>query len=293
MDIYKYSYIDGDKVVETEEGKFFITPKCNDKKQVFRYLEQKDFPFFLPMKNSFRDSYEVYPYVEDDILPADKALDLIHILSLLHIKTTTYQTVVMDNVKELYESVSRQIQDKIDYYQKLQDDIENHIYMAPDEALFMKNVSLFYQNFQKSREYLELWYEMKKSQKEERVVFLHKQPCLLHFVDQKTPYFTHWDLSDKGYVIYDFLYFYKKDYMIVEMNPLFQIYQSKYKFTEDEMLLFFCLLLLDEKVEFISSNHYESTIVVQRHVSYAKKVSQFILEQNQKDEETDQSKFNE
>lgn len=287
LDIYKYSYIDGDKVVETEEGKFFITPKCNDKAQIFRYLEQKNFPFFLPMANSFRDSYEIYPYVDDGALPADKALDLIHILSLLHIKTTTYQTVVMDKVKELYESISSQIQADMVYYQALQDEIETHIYMAPDEALFMKNVSLFYQNLQNSREYLELWYETKKGQKEERVVFLHKQPCLSFFVDQKTPYFTHWDFSDKGYVIYDFLFFYKKDYTVVEMNPLFQIYQSKYKFNEDEMFLFYCLLLLDERMEFVSSNHYESTIVVQKHVSYAKAVSQFILKQNQKDKETD------
>ena len=37
----------------------------------------------------------------------DKAVDLIHILSLLHIKTTSYQEVAMDSIKEMYEDISK------------------------------------------------------------------------------------------------------------------------------------------------------------------------------------------
>ena len=100
FNISKCSYIHGDKFIETPRGKFIITPKSNDKVKIFRYLEQRDFPFFLPMENSISDSYELYPYVEDDILFEDKAIDLVHILSLLHIKTTSYQEVAMDSVKK-------------------------------------------------------------------------------------------------------------------------------------------------------------------------------------------------
>ena len=76
------------------------------------------------------------------------------------------------------------------------------------------------------------------------------------------------------------------------MQSLFQIYQSKYPFSEDEMYLFLCLILLDEKIDF-TSNYYENTVLVQNGVSYALKTRQFVLEQNQKNQEANQEEFNE
>lgn len=290
FNISKCSYIHGDKFIETPRGKFIITPKSNDKVKIFRYLEQRDFPFFLPMENSISDSYELYPYVEDDILFEDKAIDLVHILSLLHIKTTSYQEVAMDSVKKMYEDISNKIEQLDAYYHKLHDDIEAHIYMAPDEYLLVRNISLLYENLFLSKRYLDDWYDLKKDSTRERVVLLHKQPCLSNFVDRKTPYFIHWDLSEKGYPISDFLYFFKQHYSILEMNSLFQIYQSKFQFTKDEMYLFFSLLLLDCEISF-SSDHYKNTILVHESIFYSSKVNSFILKQNQKDQETNESKF--
>lgn len=285
-DIYKCSYVRGDKVVETERGKFFITPRCNNKDEVFRYLEKKDFPFFLPMENSTRDSYEVYSYVEDFVDVNDKAIDLVHILSLLHIKTTTYQEVVMDSVKELYEGLILEIDNLLEYYSQLVEEFENHVYMAPDEYLFMRHSSVIFDNLNRSRAYLESWYQMKKDASKERVVFLHKMPCLDTFVDMNTPYFIHWDLSTKGYVIYDFLYFYQKDYDVVEMEALFQIYQSKYLFTADELSLFLAMVLLDEKIVF-GNDCYQNTVVIQKHISYAYHARDFVLKQDHKNQKAD------
>ena len=290
LKIRRCFYIHGEKVIDTSEGEFLVTPKCNDKMKIFSYLEQRDFPFFLPMENSSRDSYEVYPYVEDDMESSDKAVDLIHILSLLHIKTTTYREVVMDSIKEMYEELSKEIDDLNSYYQQLQDEIESHIYMAPDEYLLIRNISLLYENLNLARGYLEEWYQTKKDATQERVVFLHKQPCLHHFVDKKTPYFTNWDLSEKGYPVYDFLYFFKNHYQTLEMNSLFQMYQSKFQYTRDEFLLFFCLLLLNSSIS-LSYGHYKNTILVHQHILYSYKVKEFILKQNQKNQETNENKF--
>ena len=101
-----------------------------------------------------------------------------------------------------------------------------------------------------------------------------------------------WDDSYRGYVSYDFLYFYKKNSLILEMQSLFQIYQSKYPFSDDEKYLFFCLILLDQKIEF-TSNYYENTVLVQNRVSYAMKVKKFILEQDQKNQKANQEEFSE
>lgn len=290
--ICRCSYIRGKKVIETDQGKFFIVPRSSDTKKTFHYLEMKKFPFFLPMETLYENSYEVYRYLEDDIDIHDKSIDLVHILSLLHIKTTTYQEVVLDNVKKLYEEILNKLDLLFKFYQELGDNIESHIYMSPDEYLFIRNISLFYQNLEQSRNYLELWYQYKKNTSKERVVFLHGQPCLDTFIDGDNPYFMDWEFSQKGYIIYDFLYFYKKNCLVLEMQSLFQIYQSKYPFSEDEMYLFFCLILLDEEIEF-TSNYYENTVRVQNRVSYASRTRQFILEQNQKNQKTDQGEFNE
>lgn len=288
--VYKYSYFQGEKIIETDEGKFLVIPRCNDKEKIFHYLEQRDFPFFLPMNNSIRDEYEIYPYVVDNMDNSDKAIDLIHILSLLHIKTTSYQEVVLDRVKEIYEQLSFKIEDQMKYYQKLQDEIESHVYMAPDEYLLIRNISLVYENLNFSKHYLEEWYRLKKESGKERVVFLHRQPALDNFIDIKTPYFIHWDLSEKGYPIYDFLYFFKRHYQELEMDSLFKIYQSKFQFTNDEMCLFFSLLLCDDKIELLD-NPYQSTISVEHKILYALRSKEFILKQNHKNQETDESKF--
>ena len=294
LNVYRHFYIHGKKIIETDQGKFFIVPRCSDKEKTFHYLESKKFPFFLPMEKLYRDSYEVYRYVEDTTDIHDKSINLVHILSLLHIKTTTYQEIVLDYVKKLYEDVVSQLDSLFQFYQNLQENIETHIYMSPDEYLFIRNISLFYQNLEQSRHYLELWYQNKKMASKERVVFLHGKPCLDTFIDcdGDSPYFMDWDFSQKGYVIYDFLYFYKKNCLVLEMQSLFQIYQSKYPFSEDEMYLFLCLILLDEKIDF-TSNYYENTVLVQNRVSYAFKTRQFVLEQNQKNQEANQEEFNE
>lgn len=290
LKIRRCFYIHGEKIIDTPDGEFLVTPRCNDKLKIFDYLENKDFPFFLPMRNSSSDSYEVYPYIVDSMEPSDKAVDLIHVLSLLHIKTTSYREVQMDSIKEIYETTLQKIDSLKEYYYQLQDVIEEHIYMAPDEYLLIRNISLLYENLNLSREYLNEWYESKKDEKKERVVFLHRQPSLSNFIDFKTPYFIHWDLSEKGYPIYDFLYFYRCHYLELEMDSLFQVYQSKFLFTSDEKALFLCLLLLDEKID-LSDNHYQNTILVHHRILYSAKARDFVLKQNQEYQEANENKF--
>ena len=66
LEIHRCFFIRGKKVIETDEGKFFMVPKGNREK-VFRYLETKKFPFFLPILSVYRGTYEVYRYMNDDI----------------------------------------------------------------------------------------------------------------------------------------------------------------------------------------------------------------------------------
>lgn len=283
----KFSYVFGDKIIENDKGKFFITPKCNDKNKIFEYLEQKKFPYFLPVIYDSSRHYEMYPYIEENKLVEDKAIDFVHILSLLHIKTTTYREVVLNDVEKLYQSLSKKIEKKSHDYQVLQNQFEQHVYMSPDEYLFMRNINLFYDSLNMARMYLEEWKSLKENNSQERVVFLHGKPSLSSFIDIDNPYFIHWDLSHKGYVIYDFLFFYQTDFDVVEMESLFQIYQTKYPFMQDEMYLFYCYLLLGKDFDF-SHGYYENTLIIQKMIQYLEKTREFVLKQNQKDQETNE-----
>ena len=89
-------------------------------------------------------------------------MDLVHILSLLHIKTTSFQEVKLDAVKEMYEHLLAEIEDLDQYYHQLQDEFESHIYMAPDEYLLIRNISLLYENLYLCRKYLEDWYQKRR-----------------------------------------------------------------------------------------------------------------------------------
>ena len=76
------------------------------------------------------------------------------------------------------------------------------------------------------------------------------------------------------------------------MNSLFNIYQSKYRYIEDELLLLFVLLSKLWKVSFQDDN-YTNTINVFNLVRYIKKTYKFILENNEENKKTDKEKLNE
>ena len=72
------------------------------------------------------------------------------------------------------------------------------------------------------------------------------------------------------------------------MNSLFDIYQSKYQYSEEEKLLFFSLLSLPEKIE-LKNNHYLNTQIVSKLVKYIIKTRAFILKENEKYQKVDES----
>lgn len=279
-------YVNGKKIVETDSGEFFVQPKKSNKAEVYSYLEKRDFPFFLPLINSYRDSYEIYPYVTDSISKEDKAVDLMHLLSLLHTKTTSYQDVVLDQVKATYEDMLSQFEYLEMYYRNLQDYIESKVYMSPEESFLIQNMSLVYEQLHSGKYFIEQWYQIKSKAKKERIVFLHNHLSLSNFIDSKSPMLSQWDFAKKGYPVYDFYSFYRNHYLELEMVSLFQIYQSKFQFTQDEMFLFYSLLCLVWKVE-VKENHYDNTIRVRELTLYLQKSKLFFLKQQQENQEAD------
>ncbi len=284
----KYEFKKNAKIIQTEEGKYVLKKKSENVNNIHDYLYNRNFNYYLPLEKD-DDDYEIYRYIEEkNISKEDKAIDLIYTISMLHIKTTTYREVLLDDVKKIYEDVLARIQYLNEYYHNIQDYIESKIYFSPEEYLLIRHISAIYNSLNFSYQNIEKWYKIKSNSKKERVVQLHNNLSLDHFLEEENSYLISWNHSKKDIPVYDFLNFYKNEYLNLEMNSLFDIYQSKYQFLEDEKLLFFSLIALPQKIE-LKKSHYLNTQIVSKLVKYVIKTRTFILKENEKYQKVDES----
>lgn len=278
------------KILDTDQGKYVVKQKQKNEDYLSEYLKNKNFHYLLD-KDNIR-GYEIFPFIEEVDMPKDeKAIELVYILSLLHNKTTFYKEVALDKVKETYETLLKEIDYLNYYYHDLQDMIEQKVYMSPEEYLLIRNISLVYSSIDYAKETLEKWYEYKKDQKKERVVFLHGSPCLDHLLVGNDRKLISWKHCKRDLPIYDFYYFYKKDYLNLEMDTLFDIYQSKFLYTKDEYLLFLTMISIPKKIVF-TKKHYHDCYIVYQFIKYIEKTRDFILKEDQKTEKSDHNEFN-
>lgn len=286
------SYRKNAKLITKNDQKYIYKIKRNDKTNIYNYLKNKEFHNYLPY-TELTNEYEVYRYLNDNLTQKeDKAIELIYTLSMLHIKTTIYQEIDIDKTKEIYENTKSKINELRIYYLDLQDYIETKIYMSPAESLLMKNISKFYKSLQYAEHKIDLWYQEKIKLKRERLVQLHNNIKLEHFLVDDIPYFISWDKSEKGLVIFDFLSFYQNEHQELEMSSLFDIYQSKYKFSPDELLLFQALIAIPTKVTFTKTN-YINTLEVKKRVDYIEKTNEFLSKYYEKNQKSNDEKFEE
>ena len=287
--INKYSFINGEEIIETDNGKFFVKKKNDDTKELYNYLSSRKFNNYLKLEEDNKD-VEIYSYKDDNVKTSDKAIDLVYLLSMLHIKTTTYREVNLDEVKRIYENVNDEINALNIYYHKLQDEIETKVYMSPAEYLLIRNISIIYKMLVLSKESIDKWYSIKIKQNRERVVLVHNNVSINNFIDTDKLIFKNWDKALKDYVVYDFYSFYKNDYKNLEFNSLFDLYQRKYKYSEDEMLLFNSLINKVWIVNMDSSN-YDNTVKVNDLITYIKKTNKFLLKNNHEEQKTNKNEF--
>lgn len=289
--IKKYIQKDKIKIIDTNRGKFILKEKQKDNNDLYNYLNNRQFNYYLDHEEI--DNYNIFPYIEQINIPKqEKGVDLVYILSILHNKTLYYQNIVLDDIKKQYEDFNNKIDDVNRYYFNLQDEIEQKIYYSPEQYLLIRNVSLIYSSLSFAKDKLKEWYEYKIKQKKERIVLLHNKPSIDHLLINDKKALISWDKSKRDIPIYDFLYFYKKNYDELEMNSLFDIYQSKFNYTKDEYLLFLVLIAIPEKVIF-TGYHYNDTEKVYDMINYLNKTRNFILKENEKYKSEDKNEFKE
>lgn len=278
------------KIVENDNQKYLVKRKKTNLENTLEFLKNRDFHNFIePIELNRKE--EIYPYIEElNTTDNDRALDLIYLSSLLHSKTTTFKKVQIDTIKDRYEKTIDRLNETFTYYSKLQDEIEEHLYMSPAELLLMKNISKIYYMLNTSREFIEKYYQEAEKITNEREALIHGSLSLDHIIEGENKYLISWNNARKDLPIYDLINFYRSDYDKVNMEVLFDVYLKRYNYTIEEKYLFFSLINIPQIVIFNKSN-FTNTINARKIVDYIDKTISFTSKQYKENEKTDYKEF--
>lgn len=250
--------------------------KNNDLNNVYKYLKSRSFDYF-PEPITIDNLYEVYPFLEDTYEPSEqKATDIMHLLGLLHSKTTFYREIDIDKNKEIYENISDELEYLNNFYNDLITMIEKEVYMSPSRYLIARNINIIFGSIYYAKHNLEEWYKKIDNNKNERVVNIHNNISLDHYIKNEKPYLISWNKSKIDSPIYDLLSFYKNHYLDFDFDDLFHFYESGYPLKEDERLLLFTYMAIPYKIEIIS-DEYEMCIKINKMIEYLYKTSNLIM----------------
>lgn len=281
----KIRYIKSVKVIENEEEKIAIKKEPETILDTYNILSNRKFEYYLTPIERKKD-YEIYPFINEiEMTASDKSTDIIYIMSNLHNKTTSYELITTDEIKKIYEETIDIIDNKYNYYLKIQDEYEKHIIMTPSELLLMKNISKIYYMLKLARENIEQFYKNIENVHHIRKVQSHGNISLDHLLESDNKYLISWSKSKKDFPIMDLLIFYKKNYKDIDIKSLFDEYNKKYQLMDVEKYLFFSLINIPENLN-NKNDIYLDTIEVRNLVEYIDKTISFTLEENKENQKT-------
>lgn len=263
-------------LVETEEGRFVVKSNTKKNQYIYDYLKSRNFNYIPKIISDRNDEYEITSYIESYNIPNEqKILDLIDLTALLHNKTTHYKEVTEDDYKEIYEDIINNIEHLYSYYNDLITIIESRVYMSPCEYLIARNISKIFETLNFTREELEQWYKLVKEKKKQRLVVLHNNLELDHFITNEKNYLISWDKSKIGIPVFDIYKLYLRHGLDFDFNEILKKYEKNYPLHEDERKLFFILILLPKKLE-LDKSEYENTKEVGKMIDFIYKTQMFL-----------------
>lgn len=255
------------RIIDTGEEEFVIKRREKNLDPLYQYLKSRSFDYFPEILYQ-TDNYDIYKYIKDvPISIEERAGDLIKLVTLLHSKTTFYREIDDDTYKELYENTIERIDYLNHYYQDIIEIIEQEEYMSPSNYLFARNISKLFASLNYCRYQIDKWYEMIEEKKRIRIVNLHNNLSLDHYLSNEKPYLISWRLSKKDIPIYDIIQLYKKYYNDLDFCELLREYEIYYPMLKEEKILFFCLISIPEKIEFHDSE-FELCKKIQKFYQY-------------------------
>ena len=264
-------------IIDTDNGKYVIKEKNRDRNlHIYEYLNSRNFNYYPKILSDDGDDYEVIEYIESSMMPEEqKLMDMIDLVSLLHSKTTHYKEVDIADYKKLYEDIANNIEYLYSYYNDIITVIEGRVYMSPAEYLLARNISRIFSALNYSKDELEKWYEIVEKKTKQRLVVLHNNLDMSHFIRNKEAYLINWDKAKIDMPIFDLYKLYKRHGLTYDFEEVLRRYEKNYPLLPEERKLFFILIALPDKIEF-DQNNYAMTKTISHLIDSVYKTEQLI-----------------
>lgn len=255
------------RLITTRDNTYVIKRTKKELDTLYKYLRSRSFDY-IPDIIDRTDNYTIYKYIEETLLPIEeKAEDIINLLTLLHSKTTFYKEIDDDTYKELYENILDKLNYLSNYYQDIAEVIEQEEYMSPSHYLFIRNISKVFQIINFCYQEINNWYKIIEEKKRVRVVQIHGNLSLEHYLLEDKPYFISWNKSRRDLPIYDLINFYQKYNGEFDFCNLLHHYELRYPLLLEEKILLFCLISIPEKIDF-DDNELNSCFKINKFYEY-------------------------
>ena len=147
----------------------------------------------------------------------------------------------------------------------------------------------YYNSLNYARYQIDRWYDLIKDKRKIRLVNIHNNLSIEHYIKKDKPYFISWDKSKIDMPIYDILSLYKNHFLDFEFMDILKFYESKYPLLMEERILLFILMALPSEID-ISSSEYNTCIKVRNLLDYLAKTEYLTTEYGK---ETKTNKTNE
>lgn len=264
-------------IVSTLNKKYVIKP-CNNRNDIFEYLDNRNFNYYPKIEDK-DDDYEIMEYIDEVSIPKEQKMnDLIRLVSLLHTKTTFYREVDEADYKTLYEDLLNNCEYLYDYYTDLITIIESRTYMSPSEYLLALNITLIFDSINYCKEKINEWYDMvrdKEKISKMRVSVIHNNLSLDHYLKSDNDYLISWNKSKIDIPIFDLYKLYIHNVNEFDFIEILKLYERDYPLKDHELLLFYILISMPNKLEF-TNIIYNNCLIIQKEVDKLIKSSNLI-----------------
>lgn len=253
---YRYTKEGKITIIDTTNNKYVIKENNNNQNKIYNYLKSRNFNYYPKILNDNSDDYKIMEYIEEYNIPAEqKIIDLIDLTALLHNKTTHFKEIDEDEYKEIYEDINNNIIYLKSYYNDLINIIDTKVYPSPSEYLLARNISKINSSLRFAEHELEEWYEIVKKSNKKRLVVLHNNLNLDHFLRNDNSYLISWEKSKIDIPIFDLYKLYKRVGLDFEFTEILKRYEKNYPLLKEERKLLFILMALPDVIEFTDDEY--------------------------------------
>ena len=266
--VFIFKTMDGNYVIK-------INPKL-DYRKLYSYLLSRSFDYVPKLSPDSRDDAVVLEYIEDvSIDKNQKILDLINLVSLLHSKTSYYKEITLDRYKELYEQLKNNVLFIDTYYEEMFMKYLYNEYNSPYEYLLLRNYTLIYNACKYCLDKIEKWYLSISDKNKQRVVLVHNNLKLDHYLKNESEYLISWDKYIIDSPVLDLVNLYKNEWEDITFKEVLDTYNNSFSLLDEEKILFNILISIPYKID-NDLSEYDKCRELRRLINYLNKSSSLV-----------------